>query len=52
MDPFRIPAARRLFSHGAAAFRRRGEARGRVLAEHLLETSLDALARAMEGAVA
>ena len=52
VDPFWITAARQLFSHGAAVFRERGETRNRVLVEHLLKTSLDALAEAMEGTVA
>ncbi len=51
-DPFWITAARQLFSHGAAVFWRRGETRNRVLVEHLLKTSLDTLAGAMEGTVA
>ena len=52
VDPFWITAARQLFSHGAAVFRERGETRNRVLVEHLLKTSLDTLAQAMEGTVA
>ncbi len=52
VDPFWITAARQLFSHGAAVFRERGETRNRVLLEHLLKTSLDTLAQAMEGTVA
>ena len=52
VDPFWITAARQLFSHGAAVFRERGETRNRVLVEHLLKTSLDTLAEAMEGTVA
>ena len=52
VDPFWITAARQLFSHGAAVFWKRGETRNRVLVEHLLKTSLDALAEAMEGTVA
>ncbi len=52
VDPFWITAARQLFSHGAAVFRKRGETRNRVLVEHLLKTSLDTLAEAMEGTVA
>ena len=52
VDPFWITAARQLFSHGAAVFWKRGETRNRVLVEHLLKTSLDTLAQAMEGTVA
>ena len=52
VDPFWITAARQLFSHGAAVFWKQGETRNRVLVEHLLKTSLDALAQAMEGTVA
>ena len=52
VDPFWITAARQLFSHGAAVFWKRGETRNRVLVEHLLKTSLDTLAEAMEGTVA
>ena len=52
VDPFWITAARQLFSHGAAVFWKQGETRNRVLVEHLLKTSLDALAEAMEGTVA
>ena len=51
-DPFWITAARQLFSHGAAVFWKQGETRNRVLVEHLLKTSLDTLAGAMEGTVA
>ena len=52
VDPFWITAARQLFSHGAAVFWKQGETRNRVLVEHLLKTSLDTLAEAMEGTVA
>ncbi len=52
VDPFWITAARQLFSHGAAVFWKQGETRNRVLVEHLLKTSLDTLAQAMEGTVA